>query len=31
LGLAMTVNLDEALTRTVDWYRERMAPLHVDH
>jgi dTDP-glucose 4,6-dehydratase len=29
LGLTMTVNLDEALTRTVDWYRESVA--HVDH
>ena len=31
LGLAMTVDLDEALTRTVDWYRESVAATHVDH
>jgi nucleoside-diphosphate-sugar epimerase len=30
LGLAMTVDLDDALTRTVDWYRESMAATHVD-
>jgi nucleoside-diphosphate-sugar epimerase len=29
LGLAMTVDFDEALTRTVDWYRGRAAATHV--
>lgn len=30
LGLTMTVDLDEALTRTVDWYRESVAAAQVD-
>ena len=30
LGLAMTVDFDEALTRTADWYRGRTATTHVN-
>jgi nucleoside-diphosphate-sugar epimerase len=31
LGLTMTVGLDEALRRTVDWYRGRAAATHVNN
>jgi nucleoside-diphosphate-sugar epimerase len=30
LGVAMTVDLDEALRRTVDWHRRRLTPAHVE-
>jgi nucleoside-diphosphate-sugar epimerase len=31
LGVAMTVNLEEALTRTVEWHRGCVTPPHVDN
>jgi len=31
LGVAPTVNLEDALTRTVDWHRGRVASTHVAH
>jgi dTDP-glucose 4,6-dehydratase len=30
-GVAVTIELEDALTRTVAWHRGRLVPTHVEH